>query len=48
MNIDCTQKLNNSYLGDLPARPLEKAMAGDGLLAQIIIDKSVDHLPLHR
>lgn len=35
-------------IGDLPARPLEKAMAGEGLLAQIIIDKYVDHLPLHR
>jgi len=35
-------------VGELPARPLEKAMAGEGLLAQIIIDKYVDHLPLHR
>ena len=29
-------------------RPLPKAIAGPGLLAQIIIDKYVDHLPLHR
>jgi transposase len=35
-------------MGALPVRPLEKAMAGEGLLAQIIIDKYVDHLPLHR
>lgn len=35
-------------IGMLPARPLEKAMAGEGLLAQIIIDKYVDHLPLYR
>ena len=35
-------------IGQLPARPLEKAMAGPGLLAQIIIDKYADHLPLHR
>lgn len=35
-------------IGELPVRPLEKAMAGEGLLAQIIIDKYVDHLPLHR
>ena len=43
-------KANNSgvVIGDLPARPLEKAMAGPGLLAQIIIDKYIDHLPLHR
>ena len=35
-------------IGELPVRPIEKAMAGEGLLAQIIIDKYVDHLPLHR
>lgn len=35
-------------IGALPSRPLEKAMAGEGLLAQIVIDKYVDHLPLHR
>jgi transposase len=30
-------------IGSLPSRPLEKAIAGEGLLAQIIIDKYVDH-----
>jgi transposase len=35
-------------IGRLPSRPLEKAMAGAGLLAQIVIDKYVDHLPLHK
>ncbi|RXK87428.1 IS66 family transposase [Filimonas effusa] len=35
-------------IGQLPSRPLDKAMAGEGLLAQIIIDKYIDHLPLHR
>lgn len=35
-------------IGELPSRPIEKAMAGVGLLAQIIIDKYVDHLPLYR
>lgn len=35
-------------IGELPCRPLPKAMAGEGLLAQIIIDKYVDHLPLYR
>lgn len=29
-------------------RPLRKAIVGPGLLAQIIIDKYVDHLPLYR
>ena len=35
-------------MAPLPERPLPKAIAGPGLLAQIIIDKYVDHLPLHR
>ncbi len=35
-------------IGELPVRPLDKAMAGPGLLAQIVIDKYVDHLPLYR
>jgi transposase len=35
-------------IGELPSRPIQKAMAGEGLLAQIIIDKYVDHLPLYR
>ena len=32
----------------LPNRIVEKSTAGEGLLAQIIVDKYVDHLPLHR
>ncbi len=35
-------------IGELPVRPIEKAMAGAGLLAQIVIDKYADHLPLYR
>ncbi len=35
-------------VGCMPDRPLPKAIAGAGLLAQIVIDKYVDHLPLHR
>lgn len=35
-------------IGKLPSHPLEKAMAGSGLLAQIVIDKYIDHLPLYR
>ncbi len=35
-------------IGKLPSRPIQKAMAGEGLLAQIVIDKYVDHLPLYR
>src|SRR5690606_20350666 len=35
-------------IGKLPARFMEKGIAGPGLLAQILIDKYVDHLPLYR
>lgn len=35
-------------IAELPSRPLPKLMAGEGLLAQIVIDKYIDHLPLHR
>ena len=31
-----------------PAQPLERGLPGPGLLAQIIVDKYQDHLPLHR
>ena len=36
------------WIGKLPSRPLEKSMIGPGLQAQIVIDKYLDHLPLHR
>jgi transposase len=36
------------FIGELPSRALPKAIAGEGLLAQIVIDKYIDHLPLHR
>lgn len=32
----------------LPPRPIDKCMAGASLLATIIVDKYVDHLPLYR
>ena len=35
-------------IATLTERPLPKAIVGAGLLAQIIIDKYVDHLPLYR
>ncbi len=35
-------------IAPMPERPLPKAIAGPGLLAQIVIDKYVDHLPLYR
>lgn len=35
-------------IASLPGRLLEKCMAGEGLLAQMLIDKYVDHLPIDR
>lgn len=42
---DITQKI---LIGELPTRPIEKGIPGPGLLAQIIVDKYVDHLPCYR
>jgi transposase len=40
---------NSSILiAPMVERPLPKAIAGPGLLTQIVIDKYIDHLPLHR
>jgi transposase len=35
-------------IAELPLRPIDKGIAGPGLLAQIVIDKYTDHLPVHR
>lgn len=42
---EVTQKI---LIGELPSRPIEKGIPGPGLLAQIIIDKYIDHLPCYR
>ncbi len=39
----CTVKTANK-----PAQPIEKGIAGASLLAQVIVAKTVDHLPLNR
>src|SRR5699024_6090051 len=36
------------FIGALPERVIEKGIAGSGLLASILVDKYVDHLPLYR
>ena len=35
-------------IAGLPASPIEKGIAGPGLLAQVMVDKYVDHLPIYR
>jgi len=39
---------HKGVIAPLPVFPIEKGMAGPGLLAQITIDKFVDHLPIYR
>ena len=34
--------------GDLPSRPIDKGIAGPGLLSQILVSKYVYHLPFYR
>ncbi len=43
-----TELTNTVITASLPGRLLDKCMAGEGLLSKIIVDKYVDHLPLHR
>ena len=35
-------------VADLPARPIDKGIAGPGLLSNILVEKFVDHLPIYR
>ncbi|MCG3158175.1 MAG: IS66 family transposase ISPto8 [bacterium] len=35
-------------IADLPSRPIDKGIPGPGLLAQVAVNKFVDHLPLYR
>jgi transposase len=41
-------KLKNVVVAELPSRPIEKCLAGNNLLAAILINKYIDHLPLYR
>lgn len=45
---DSDTKNNQVLIAELPTRPIEKGIAGPGLLASILIEKYCDHLPLHR
>ncbi len=39
---------HQGIIAELPIFPIEKGIAGPGVLAQIMVDKFVDHLPIHR
>ena len=46
LEVDDTK--SDIIIGGLPSLPIPKSMAGAGLLAQLVIEKFVDHIPLHR
>lgn len=45
---DDEKLVHKGVIAPLPVFPIEKGMAGPGLLAQVMIDKFVDHLPIYR
>jgi transposase len=45
---DDTGLNHEGIIADLPTFPIEKGIAGPGLLAQVMVDKFVDHLPIYR
>ena len=45
---DESQGEHKGVIAELPVFPIEKGIAGPGLLAQIMVDKFVDHLPIYR
>lgn len=46
--VSATEETTKVAIAPMPVRPIDKAIAGPGLLAQVVIDKYVDHLPLYR
>jgi transposase len=46
--VDPVNEDNGVLIAPLPARPIDKCLAEPSLLAQVVIDKYMDHLPLHR
>ena len=44
----CPHCQNGVVQGEKPAQPIEKAIAGPGLLAHVIVSKYGDHSPLYR
>ncbi len=44
----CKACEGNIAIADKPRQPIEKCLAGPGLLAQVVVNKYSDHQPLHR
>ena len=45
--LSCT-KCDAIVQADAPSRPIERGVAGPGLLAHVLVSKYADHLPLYR
>ena len=41
-------KTDRMFIAELPARPVDKGIAEAGLLASVVVEKYVDHLPIYR
>lgn len=46
--VDPGNEAGGVVIGELPARPIEKGIAEPGLLAHVLVEKYVDHIPLYR
>ena len=46
--VDPKDEARGVIIGELPARPIDKGIAEPSLLAHVVIEKFVDHLPLYR
>jgi len=46
--LACTCCQEGVTVAPKPAQPIEKGLPGPGLLAQVVVAKYADHLPLHR
>lgn len=44
----CQQCKQNIVTADLPRQPIDKGLAGSGLLTEVVLNKYQYHLPLHR
>lgn len=45
LSCTCCETIHQA---ELPSRPIEKGIAGPGLLAHVLVSKYADHLPLYR
>ena len=47
-DLSLNSEIKNVAIAELPSRPIEKCLAGNRLLAAILVNKYIDHLPLYR